>query len=144
MNFRYTLDVDSIPTTKVQYADPSRTRRIMYACPDELWREHFDAWVKALRRGNELAPEPMPFGHLMFEKTSQYGMIPYGCTDSAKIRAAIECDVRSNIVGGGWTRDMSDEQIDRVVTASVDAKMQGEEIGGAPFMACIYTQVFGE
>ncbi len=136
--FPYTLDPEQIPTQKnwdVTRAAYDGGPCVNYACPDNCWQSHHSAWCK-LYRENKTAPQPMPFGHCMFADPVSYGMVPYGCTDQAMIRAAWEANVRG-LLSGGWDRDLSNEQLDTIVNATVKAKMQGADLGGAPFIACI-------
>lgn len=135
--FDYTLDAEQIPTRRIVKVtrEGGKPPCVRYACPHHCWAEHYPAWVKERRRGNETAPEPMPYLHLMFDHPMQYGCIPYGSTDPAELRAAWESDVRAML--HGWDRDMTPEQVDRIVNATVDAKLKGVETGAFPFLACL-------
>ena len=134
--FPYTLDADQIPSRKVvditRDGDPPV---VHYACPDVCWRDHLDRWSKEYRAGNKTAPQPFPWGHCMFDDPVCYGSIPYGCTDEAVMRAAWEQHVRGLL--HGWDRDLTKEQLDKIVNATVDARMKGQDVGAFPFMACI-------
>jgi len=135
--FPYTLNPDEIPTAKVLDITPECgcAVHVNYACPNECWREHLEAWRRECRKGNLTAPDPMPYGHLMFERPVSYGCIPYGCTDPTVIRAAHEQHVRGSL--HGWDRDLTSEQLDKIVNATVEARMRGEDVGAFPFIACI-------
>jgi hypothetical protein len=138
--FPYTLNPEQIPSKKVLDITPccGSEVTVRYACPDKCWQEHHKAWCKQMRDGNKSAPQPMPWGHCMFDDPIGYGCIPFGCTDQTVIREAWVNHVRGNLVGGGWCRDLSEEQIEKIVNATVEAKMQGVSTGGAEYMACIY------
>jgi hypothetical protein len=140
--FPYTTDPAGIPTTKnwdltrlACYGGPC----VDYACPDGCWVEHLEAWRREMRNGNTTAPQPMPYEHCMFDDPVAYGMVPYGCTDEAVKRAAWDRHWRAQL--NGWDRDMTPEQVDKIVKASVDASMGGESLGAAPYLACIYTSI---
>lgn len=136
--FPYTVNPEHIPTAKVVDITPSAgcEVRIRYACPDSCWRSHLEAWSRAYGSGNKAAPEPMPYGHCMFKNPVAYGCIPYGCTDQAMIRAAWEVDVRSAL-GAGWDRNVPKDRLDAIVQATVEARMHGQDIGCAHFLACL-------
>jgi len=140
-DFRYTLNADEIPTPKIMDITPAAGSEphVNYACPDNLWKEHHEAWCKASRHGNKDAPHPMPWGHCMFQNPVGYGMVPYGCTDQAMIRKAHENDVRALL--NGWDRDLTKEELDKIVNATVDARLAGKNVGASPFVACIMTVV---
>lgn len=135
--FPYTLDPAAIPTAKVLKIAGDSAGCVLYACPDSCWREHHDAWCRAYGHGNKLAPQPMPYGHLMFARPASYACIPYGCTDPATIRAAHEADVRQML--DGWDRDLTREELEAIVNRSVEARMNGEDRGAGSFLACIWT-----
>jgi len=141
--FPYTLDPEQIPTKKnldMTRADYEGGPCVRYSCPDACWKEHVDAWVRERRKGNNTSPCPEPYGHCMFIRPVGYGMVPYGCTDPATIRAAWESHVRA-MLSGGWDRDVSKEQLDKIINATVEAKMNGKDIGAAPFMACVMATI---
>jgi hypothetical protein len=138
--FPYTTDPTQIPTKKVTKVAPMEGEsEILYACPDACWAEHLEAWRKERRGGNKSAPSPMPFKHCMFESPLDYACVPYGCTDPALIRQAHENDVRALL--NGWDRDLNKEKLDKIVTATVEARLAGQDIGAAPFLACIYANL---
>lgn len=140
--FPYTLDPDKIPTKKnwdITRAAWEGGPCVHYACPDSCWQEHHKAWCREYRSGNKTAPQPMPCGHCCFEDPTSYGEVPYGCTNPLMIRAAWECHIRANL--NGWDRDLTDEQRSTIVNAAVDAKMNGEDIGIAHYMACIAVSI---
>jgi hypothetical protein len=135
--FPYTLDPEQIPTARVfsPRPNPGESRGVYYACPDACWREHLDAWSRVYRNHQD-APQPMPWGHCMFENPVGYGKVPYGCTDPVAVRLAVEHSVRA--VLDGWDRDLTAEQLERIVNATVEARLANREVGAAPFLACIY------
>lgn len=108
---------------------------LMYRCLEEKWREAHDEWCKNWRT-NKLFPQPMPTSHCMFVKPVVYGCVPFGCTDQAVIRQAMEAHVRNQL--GNWLDMAPEDKRDGIVQATVDAKMKGESLGGAQFVACIY------
>lgn len=135
-SFPYSTDPDRIHTVKVK--NPIGVE-VYYACPSACWREHLDAWSKARRnnRGKESEfPQPMPSGHCMFSDPISYGKVYWGETDKDTIRAAVRVDVRSNLVGGGWTRDVPADVVDRIVDAAVEEKLNGNSTVGMYF-ACV-------
>lgn len=136
--FPYTTDPAQIPTRKVVSVSTDRKGIVLYSCPDSCWRAHFDEWCKRRRHGEDGIPEPMPYNHCMFLRRHEraYASYPYGCTDPAVIRAAHEADVRGLL--DGWDRDISAEQLDKIVNATVDARLRGEDVGAGPFLVCIY------
>ena len=138
--FPYTLNPEQIPTRKLMDITHEDGPHVRYACPRSCWREHFDAWCRERRNGNKTAPVPESSGHCMFERPAEYGMVPYGCTDQTMIRAAWERHVRALL--HGWDRDLTADQLDQIVNATVDAKPCGEETGAAPFLACIMVSAF--
>lgn len=135
--FPYTLKPAEIPTAKVVDVTPEHgcVEHVNYACPESCWAEHLEAWRKARRSGIKDAPSPMPYGHVMFDDPIHYGCVRYGDTSEASKRAAIERDVRSTL--HGWDRDLSSEQLERIVKATVEARMIGADLGAAPYLACI-------
>ena len=137
-SFPYTLDVDSIPTTKIVdiTPEPGSESRVRYACLGDDWDEHLKAWRREMRNGNRTAPEPMPAGHLMFETPESYGCVRYGDNSPENKRKAIESHVRG-MLSGGWTRGLTPEQESAIVNATVEAQMAGVDTGAAPFVACV-------
>lgn len=137
-SFAYTLDPAGIPTRKnwdVTRPGYDGGPCVRYACPDECWDAHFKEWCRRYRQGEKAVPQPEPYEHCMFDEPISYGMVPFGCTDEKMIRAAWDRSVRSLL--HGWDRDMTTEQLDAVVKATVDARMAGIDVGATPFMACI-------
>ena len=113
-----------------------------YPCPDGLWSAHFEAWRKLARHGVPRLErcEPMPAGHVMFERPREYGLVPYGCTDKRKIRRAWWIHYRAIL--NGWDRDLRQSRegmrtLARIIRVSVNAKMQGQEVGAFPFLECV-------
>ena len=134
--FPYSLDPTTIPTAvNVHVADGG----IYYACPDVCWQEHLAAWSKSYRHGNKGAPQPMPLGHCMFDTPEVYGCVSYGVNDPARTRHAIENTVRGNL--HGWDRDLDETTREKIVAATVDTYLRGENPGAWPFMACIYASI---
>lgn len=131
--FPYTLDIAAIPVPVLVAADDPTQR--YYPCPDACWRAHLEAWSRARRQGRQEAPQPMPWGHLMFAHPGSYGKIPYGCTDEAVRRTALERTVRAMLTT--YDRDVPVDVYERIVAATVEAKMCGQETGATPFLACI-------
>ncbi|HEY6565146.1 MAG TPA: hypothetical protein VIY86_11650 [Pirellulaceae bacterium] len=78
----------------------------------------------------------MPSGHCMFSDPISYGKVYWGETDKDIIRAAVRVDVRGNLVGGGWTRDVPADVVERIVDAAVEEKLNGNPIVGMYF-ACV-------
>lgn len=137
--FPYTTDPDKIPVERVLDITPeSGVVHVNYACPRACWVEHLDAWRKAYRT-NKGAPQPMPAGHVMFERPEIYGCVRYGDASLESKRKAIESHVRSML--HGWDADMTPEQRDKIVHATVEAKMQGHDVGAVPFIACLMTNL---
>ena len=132
--FPYTLDPEQIPAPKIVAITMGGVVR--YACPKSCALDHHKAWVRALRDGVKGPPEPMPWAHCMFTHPVDYACIPYGCTDPATIRAAYEHDIL-RMLGGGWSIDVTSEQMDTIVRETADARMRGEDPGTMPFMACL-------
>ncbi len=139
--FPYTLDAEKIPTAKNLDITPCAGSEVhvKYACPDSCWTLHLEAWRKEYRTGNAKAPQPMPEGHCMFEDPVGYGMIPYGCTDVATIRAAHESHIRGQLED--WHRDTPPAQFEKIVKAHVEATMAGHDLGSLPYIACLYASI---
>ncbi len=135
--FPYTLDPEQIPTRKVVDVTPewNCAVHVNYACPSACWAEHLEAWRKERRNGNLTAPDPMPFFHVVFDNPHSYGCVAYGDTSVESRRAAMESHVRGML--SGWDRDLTPEQLTRIVNATVQAKLDGVDTGGAPFLACL-------
>lgn len=132
--FEYPKTADVIPSE----ANPmvhAEDGRVCYSCPDEVWGEHLEAWRKERRDGNKVAPEPMPERHLLFDIPESYGRIPLGCQDESRKRKAIESTVRGML--HGWDADLTVEQVNSIVNATVNAKMHGLDTGALPFVACL-------
>src|SRR5947207_2112537 len=139
--FPYTLNPAEIPTAKVVDVTPESgcAEHVNYACPEACWGDHLDAWRKARRQGVHDAPNPMPYGHCMFDDPIAYGCVRYGDASEASKRAAWDKHVRSML--HGWDADLRPEQLERIVQITVDAKMKGVNLGAAPFVACIETNL---
>ena len=132
--FPYPKSADQIPQTVRSNLD-RRRQRIFYQCPDSCWTQHLEAWREELKQGNRSAPEPFPFGHLMFESPHAYGMVRCGDESVESERAACGARIRSML--SGWSRGVSPEGLDRIVNEVVDAEMAGVDVGLAPFVACL-------
>jgi hypothetical protein len=142
--FPYTTDPEQIPAIKVVAVCDEDGPTVRYACPHECWTEHMDAWRWERRKGNKTAPEPMVPGHCMFETPEAYACIRYGDTSADSRRKAIESYVRGML--HGWDRLLYDampaalakQKHEAIVKATVDAKMQGQDTGAVPFLACAW------
>jgi hypothetical protein len=133
MTFDYTLDANQIPTGVVVSADKGT---IYYQCPDSCWKAHLKAWADTYR-DNPLAPQPMPTGHCMFENPIGYGCVILGDENPEHKRQAIERSVRSDLMGGGWLRDVEPDKAEAIIQATVKAKLGGQDTGAAPYLACV-------
>ena len=133
--FPYTLDVSQIPTIKLRYV---RDGHIAYQAPDFVWGEHLETWRKLRQNGKQRieAPEPMPYGHLMFERPHSYGYVVLGDESEKSRRAAWEHCIRSDL-SGGWCEP--GPELERIVKATVEAKMDGVEVGASHFLAAVGT-----
>jgi len=141
VEFPYTVDPEKIPTMKIVAICDEDGPTVRYQCPPECWTDHLNEWRWERRKGNKTAPEPMPWGHLMFERPEGYACIRYGDTSEEHKRAAIESRVRGML--DGWDRFLYDampaalakEKHEAIVKATVDAKMKGMDTGAMPFLA---------
>src|SRR4051812_44300576 len=137
--FPYTLNPEEIHSKKLLNITDEDGPTVCYACPHSCWREHHDAWCREYRAGNKTAPQPITPGHLMFIHPTDYGMIPYGCDNIDVHRVAWDNHIRALL--NGWDRGLTKEQLDKIVKATVNAKMSGQEVGVFPFIACVYAGI---
>ena len=122
--------------------DP-KTGRIYYRCDHDHWKIDFPMWQKAYRDNPE-SPEPMSDGHCMFLRPLDYGYVPVGETRLSVIRRALRHSIMANL--HGWDREMRKtpegmRQLARIVRGSVAAQMGNEDLGAAPYLACILAGV---
>lgn len=111
------------------------TGRTVSACPAVDWRAHLDAWRHARRHGATTAAEPMPWGHLLFERPLHYGYVPWGNTNQELRRTAITVSVRSSLES--WDRGVDQERLEKIVAATVNNSVAGKNPGALPFLACL-------
>lgn len=135
--FAYTTDPEGIPTQKVVrlVKDGDSPPHVIYACPPEIWKQHLDEWIRRRRAGDKGCPEPMPEGHLIFQRPTDYACIPYGCEDHEVKRKAYRAHVAGML--HGWDAGMSPTAREELISHCVEALMEGKELGVAPYMACI-------
>jgi len=115
-----------------------------YRCDPPFWKEDFAAWVASRHNGGPELPQPMSEGHCMFLDPLQYGCLPEGETRSALVRRAIRHSVLAML--DGWDRELRKtnqgmRKLAAIVRATVRAKMEGVETGGAPFVACVWAGI---
>lgn len=134
----YTLDPALIPLGWPKLLnlcpEPGRPEHCVYGCPHDLWDAHFRAYCDALASGDHAAPEPISWGHEIFDNPTDYGMVPWGCEDYTQYEAAYAADAKAKLVDAG--RDMTAEGCAGFVAWYVRQKMLGEPIGGLRFALC--------
>ena len=74
----------------------------------------------------------------MFDNPTAYGCVLFGDDSPESRRAAFESDVRTSL--SGWDRDLTDDQREKIVHATVEAKLAGVDIGISSYMACLFAQ----
>ena len=77
----------------------------------------------------------MPFGHCMFDNPHGYGCVEYGDDSISSKRSAWTSEVQGMLQG--WDADMTPDRRDALITATVNAKMNGIETGATPFVAAL-------
>lgn len=112
---------------------------LRYRCRDDAWAVAHKHWRDA-RRTDRSAPQPMPAGHCMFVSPLSYGCVVEGESREHVIRRALRRTVVSSL--NSWDRELRKtpegmRTLAKIVRATVDAKLAGNDPGAAPFVACI-------
>lgn len=116
---------------------------IVYRCQSKYWSADFAAWCRA-RRDGEDAPEPFSANHSIFVHPLEYGRVPLEETRESWVRRAIRRKIVANL--HGWDREMRRSisglrKLAALVRSCVDAQMNGNNLGAAPYLACLLAEV---
>lgn len=114
---------------------------VRYRCNDNHWQAAHKVWCSVRQADRDAnVPEPFPAGHCMFVRPMDYSCVRLGEDNPAAIRRAMRHRVLANL--DGWDRELRQSwegmrKLAKIVRATVDAKLSGASLGGAPYMACI-------
>lgn len=116
---------------------------IYYRCQPAKWRAAHENWSWAYS-DDKSVPQPMPEAHCMFLDPLGYGCVELGETRQGMIRRAMRSSVIARL--DGWDREMRRsvsgmKRLARIVESTVAQKMNGEDLGAAPYLACLYAGI---